>query len=851
MIGRSWRVPLGVLISVNNAFGPNAAFAASTVLAIAASVALSTSLEMTSRAVQVESERTADALAGSAQLELVGGELGVSEGLVSEVGTVPGVLTASPLINATVRVDGLRMPLHILGIDLTLAADSRELDVRAGGVRVNDPLRLLARPDSVLISGPLARRIGVGLGGSLQVRSNLGAHDLRIEGLLEEEGLATAFNGQVAVMDVYALQSMLRRRGVVDRIDVVAQPGHSVANLAAELERRIGGAATVRRVGLRRSALDQTIAALRAAVMIVAAIGSLVSGLLSYAAMSTAVERRLQEFSVLRSTGISARSIASWVALEAVATGSLGILIGLIAGAFLAGRLVPTLSKVSEYFAAAAVSRSDVTITATTVALAITVGLICTLCGALGPTRLATRRYALGASESAETQRRSAHRPRSLRLVVVALTATLFAAAAFAWVPPAVRTLLILALGAGVVIRSVLPALGWLERNRALLSRMIPGTGHLMGTGLRLRPGSTALAVGAIAALVAFVHGAIIISASFSETLLTLVAARYPDGVMVTSGSPFADGGLGVVRHDVVEALRTTPGVVTTIERFSSTVLVRGDEVSILAFPAAIPATHAGTLPRLDDALKDALVAGDVAVSGPFARRFGVQPGDSVDLSTPGGRRSFRIAGELPALAGPAGVIFVDLATFDRFWERPGATSVFVWFSGEQDEVIDEVRRRTGDRQDLFFTNGRQMLAGARDFAARFDGLLYGVGTLAIVLGAISIANLLAGMVTARRVEFVLLRSAGASPAQLSAVVFGDALLVSIAGIMTGSALGVLLSIPMLDLMSAEFGLGVDRHLDVARLGVLALSVMLAVALSAIYPAWIARRSGEPNSAPP
>ena len=850
MIGRSWRVPLGLLISLNNAFGPNAAFAASTVLAIAASVALSTSLEMTSRAVQAESERTADALAGSAQLELVGGELGVPEDLVSELASVPGVLSAAPLINATVHVDGLRMPLHVLGIDLTLAADSRELDVREAGVRVNDPLRLLVRPDSVLIGAALARRIGTALGGSLTVRSNLGAHELRVEGLLEEEGLASAFNGQVAVMDVYALQSMLRRQGVVDRIDVVAQPGYSVGKLAAELETRVGGAATVRRVGHGGSALDQTVAALRVAVLIVAAVGALVSGLLCYAAMSTAVERRLQEFTILRSTGISARSIASWVALEAGVTGGIGTGIGLIAGACLAGRLVPILSKVSEYFSASAVGRSDVAITGTTVALAIAVGLVCTLCGAIGPTRLATRRYTLGSSESIPGQRRAEPRSRTFKRVRVAVTAVVVGAAALPCVPAALRTLLVLGLGVGVVIRSAIPALGWLDRSRATLCRMIPGTGHLMGTGLRTRPGGTALAVGAIAALVAFVHGAIIVSASFSETLLALVSARYPDGILVTAGAPFVDRGPGIIRPDVVESLRTTPGVDTTIERFSSTILVRGEEVSIVAFPADIPAAHAGTLPRLDDRLRDALVDGDLAMSGAFARKFGLRPGDSLELSTPRGRRSFRIAGELTALAGPAGVIFVDLATFDRVWERPGATLVYVWIARDHDVVIDEIRRRTGDRQDLFFTNGNRLLAEARTFAARFDGLLYGVGTLAIVLGAISIANLLAGMVTARRLEFSLLRSAGASPAQLCAVVFGDALLVSAFGIAAGGTLGVLLSIPMLDLLSAEFGLAVDRHLDLARLGLLALSVLLSVTLSASYPAWLARRSSEPELAP-
>ncbi len=853
MIGRNWRIPLGLLLSLNNTLGPNAAFTAATVLAIAASVALSTSLEMTSRGMAIEAERTASALAGSADLEIVGGELGVPEALIEELAGVSGVQVASPLINAIVRVEATGMSLHILGIDLTLAADSRELEVRAGRVHVNDPLRLLARPDSVLITSELARRAGVALGDPLRVQSHLGIHELRIEGLLEDQGLARAFNGQVAVMDVYSLQVMLAREGSVDRIDVVAQPLFDVSRLAVALEDRIDGRATVRRAGSRLSALDQTVAALRISVLLVATIGSLVSGLLSYAAMSTAVERRLGEFYVLRSTGISARSIASWIAMDAAIAASAGTIIGLVAGTLLAQRLIPILSKVSEFFTASAISRSDVRVSAATIALAIAVGVVCALCGAIGPTRLATRRYALGPAERTLDIALPEGRTLDQTFLSIALAATAVLSALVPWPSSALRTLLILGLGTAAVIRSVLPALRWMERHRAALSRLIPRTGHLIGTGLRSKPRSTALAVAAIASLVAFVHGAIIVSASFSHTLLAMVASRYPDALVVTSGPLFAAGEAGVMRPEIAEIVRTTPGVDRLVERFSSTILFRGEEVSISAFPAGVPATLGLSLgnTRSGQNLRDALISGQLAVSPAFSSRFGLGAGDTIELSTLQGRRSFRIAGELPGLAGPSGIVFVDLVVFDQLWERPGATVIHVWTSKDKDDVIDEIRLRSDARQTLFFTDASELRDQTRKFAARFDGLLYGIGTLTIVLGAIAIANLLAGMVTARRVEFALLRGAGASPAQLSSIVIGDAMLVSAAGLITGCALGALLSAPMLDLLSAEFGLRVERHYDPVRFTELALSVMLAIALSAVYPAWLARRSSEPELVPP
>ncbi len=64
MIGKDWHAPFGVLISLNSNLGPNLPVVFLTILSIALAVALATGLEMSSRAVQAQMERTADALAG-------------------------------------------------------------------------------------------------------------------------------------------------------------------------------------------------------------------------------------------------------------------------------------------------------------------------------------------------------------------------------------------------------------------------------------------------------------------------------------------------------------------------------------------------------------------------------------------------------------------------------------------------------------------------------------------------------------------------------------------------------------------------------------------------------------------
>ena len=837
MIGRRWRAPLGFLLGVNSALGPNAVFVAVTLVSIAASVALATSLELASRAVQRLATDTARALAGSAQLEITAGQVGIPERLVDEVAALPGVAEAAPVVQATLGLDVAHLPLHILGLDLVATAGTRELGVRGrGGVEVADPLKLLGRSDAVLISERLAAKLGVSFGDPIRARAPNGVRELHVEGLLADRGLARAYAGQVAVMDVYALQALVGREGFVDRIRVTASPGVDVAALEARLVERVAGAATVQRAGAGRSALDLSVNALRAAVLIVASVGALVAGLLCYAAMSTAVERRLPEFAVLRATGFAARDVARFIAWDAALLALCGSALGLAAGRVLAKGFLPALSQTSEYFIQTSASASDVSFTRETLAVAAAVGLTCGFAGTLGPARMATRRYALEPGGAAAAPARRPWLP-------LALAAALAALAVAPGVAPRTRLGLELVMGAVLAGSLVGPALRQVDRARPALSGVLPAIGHLLGTGLSVRLRGTALAVAAITAIVAFIHAVLILSGSFGATLLDRVRASYPGSIFVSASPPFDDMKVDPMAPDVIEAIRRAPGVEALSEQVFTEVPFRGHDVTLVAIDASICAPRTGTTPaakRLGATLR-AVGRGELAVSEAFAHRFGVSAGDELELSTPKGARRFRVAGFTRGMAGPAGIITLDLATYDAYWKRVGARSVLMWPRGDPAPVVEAVRRATYARQPLFFTDGRALVERATVFANRFDSLLFGVAALALFLGGVAIANLLLASVAARRRELALLRAAGAEPGQLALLVLADGLLIALTSIALGTGLGQLLTGPMLQLFAEDFGLIVERHPDPPRLLAFLAMVLAAVLASALYPALLAR----------
>ncbi|HXZ86672.1 MAG TPA: FtsX-like permease family protein, partial [Myxococcota bacterium] len=320
---------------------------------------------------------------------------------------------------------------------------------------------------------------------------------------------------------------------------------------------------------------------------------------------------------------------------------------------------------------------------------------------------------------------------------------------------------------------------------------------------------------------------------------------RYPEAVDVTANAPFAANQLEVIPAAAVAAIRAAPGVTDLCEHYATQLLFRGEEVDLSAIQTDVAARHRHFelgVPHERETFA-ALGRGEIAVSEAFARHFDVAPGDALELPTPAGPRRFRVAGTLNGLAGPAGAVYMDLATFDASWKRPGTLHLMLFTAGEPAEVVAAIRRALPGAGSLFFTENRELLAEAREFALRFDALLFGVASLALFLGGVAIASLLLGIVAARQRELVLLRTAGAAPNQLAALVLCDAALIAAGAVAAGLVLGALVAGPLLQILGEDLGLFVDTHFDLPRLGLFLLLVFAAVLASAALPAAVARRT--------
>ncbi|MFQ5514079.1 MAG: ABC transporter permease [Myxococcota bacterium] len=847
MTGDDTRLPFGLLFSLRSHALRQPTLTALTFLAITSSVALAVALRMSSESIGVEFTRTARALAGETEIEVTAGAVGLPEALFAEVEQVPGVRSAAPVIEVTVRhSDGplAGEALHILGVDLLADDNVRSYALIRRDLRIRDAPMLLASPESILISELLARRAGLEERDVLHVRSAHGRHDLVVRGVLAAGGLADAYGGQVAVMDVFSLQLVLGREGWIDRIDVVLEEDEDPEAVLAALNARVAGRASVRRRASARSYTSAAMSTLRLAAGVFAGVGILVATLLAYGAMSISVERRTREFALLRAAGLESRRVRHLVRLDSLVVAGLGTLLGLPAGVWLSEAFIAVLSGTSSFLDDVPIGTTDLGGDVLLIGLA--VGLGVSLLGSLAPARRASLPpplEVLSARGSPARTRRGGLAPARVGRFVLAVAAALSLSLPL---PPLVRSLAVFGTGLLGVVLLLDPLLDLFFRDgRPRLERIVPGVGRLAGGSLRTRRRHARIAVSSIAALVAAVASISTVLTSLERTVDASAAGT--GDAMITASDPFASLQRELITAETARAVEGTPGVRAVFHHFHTQTVFRGERIGISAISSRVIAKH-GALPIVSGGstvrVARGLERGGVLVSEAFARHFGIGSGQSLTLDTPVGPRRFPVVGiGRDYASGPSGSLRMDLAVFDALWPRNGSSNLLVWTDGSREEVLRRIQRRAGQVQALFFFRSEELARFMHDLVGRYSFPLHLLGGLMVLLGGVAILNLLIGSVLERRRDLALLRAAGATSRQIMALVLLDAWMVAGVGTGVGIALGLACSGPMNGVLTEAFGWALRYTLAPASLAWLVAGVLAAATAAALYPGWVAVRS--------
>ena len=240
---------------------------------------------------------------------------------------------------------------------------------------------------------------------------------------------------------------------------------------------------------------------------------------------------------------------------------------------------------------------------------------------------------------------------------------------------------------------------------------------------------------------------------------------------------------------------------------------------------------------------------GSIVISETLAERLGLESGAVIDVSAGGQFHEARIVGILRADDRSSrqaldDLIISDIATAQEFVDMAGRLSRIDLIL-DADEVAGVKSALPGGVSlvDVKAENALDQMIAA------FEINLQAMSLLALVVGLFLIYNTVAFSVVQRRGVIGIMRSLGATKAQIFAFILGEALMLGVIGTILGLALGVIFGRGAVTLVSQTisdlyFAINVRGiSIETGTLIKAAVIGILASVLAALLPSWDATRT--------
>jgi len=173
-------------------------------------------------------------------------------------------------MEATTRRPKDASPILVIAVDFLGDKYFLPFQVEEGEDVLEDPVSVANDPSAILISRTLSEEMGAKVGDSIELLTPDGARAFHVRAILQKQGLAESFGGEVVLMFSEAADAAFGRRGLVDRIDVALKKGADIEGVKARLQQAVGRSARVERPEGRTQHLDAITGPIRRALNIAA-----------------------------------------------------------------------------------------------------------------------------------------------------------------------------------------------------------------------------------------------------------------------------------------------------------------------------------------------------------------------------------------------------------------------------------------------------------------------------------------------------------------------------------------------------------------------------------------------------
>lgn len=600
-------------------------------------------------------QQLTDGLFGETRFQVAGrGPDGFDERLLGRIVALDGVRSAAPIVETRAEIAGPdgRRSIILVGGDPRLA--------RIGGTLLQSfTASELARQRAIALPAPIADELGIGLYGQVALATGVTRASLPLAAKLQRKEIGSLAHGPIAITPITLAQRLNGMEGRVSRIFVESEPGRD-ATVEAGLRRLAAGRLNVLPADFDSTVFSKAAYPTSQSTAMFSVFSALVGFLFAVSAVMLTLPQRRRLVSDLRLAGYEPRAQVQLLAFDALALGGAGAVLGLLFGDQLSRHL---FSATPGYLAYAFPIGSERIVTTSSVAIAVTAGVVAACVAVLVPLR------------DVLTHPVEQRGGRSWTWTMPTAGGALCLLIATAIVVLAPRAALVGLFMLTLALLLLLPL---------LLSAATAGFAHMTGrlrspvpvlAVLQLRSGNAkmrTLALAATGAIAVFATVAIGGAHADLERGLDAAAADVDANadIWVTLRSDASTFAVSAFRPDAQSAIAAVPGV-ASVEAYRGSFLDVGDRrVWVQAPPRSAPVPVPRSQLRdgdVDLATRRIRAGGWVVLSSAVAEHEKVAVGQVVTLPTPV-PTPLRVAGISTNVGWPSGAIVMNADDYARAW---------------------------------------------------------------------------------------------------------------------------------------------------------------------------------------
>jgi putative ABC transport system permease protein len=810
------------------------------IVGVALGVAVVVAIDLANESARRAFSASTDAVVGRATHRVIAGRAGLDDALYAKLRAEAGVRPSAPVVEGTATAIGeTNVTLRVLGIDPFAEAPFR---ARLGGMFQGEREgleRFLTEPGTAVLAKLSAEALGVGTDDTIELRVGTERREVLIVGVLEADSESEQRAlGDLLVMDVAAAQELFGKQGRLDRIDLLVEEDDDTL---ARVEALLPEGATIETTEGRTAALASMTRAFRLNLRALSLLALIVGMFLIYNAMTFAVVQRRPLVGTLRAIGVTRREVFGLILTEAALIGAVGTAFGLALGIVLGRGLVLLVTRTINdlYFV---VSVASLTIDPIALAKGAALGMLATLLAAFVPALEAAScspRAAMGRSVLEARWRRALPKTAAAGGIGIALGALVL------WLSG--RNLPLSFAGffglvAGAALLTPVLTVGAMIAARALALRTVGVLGAMAARGVIAALSRTGVAVAALMTAISVTVAVGIMIDSFRGTVVRWLYSQLQADVYVSPPDLSVGRGDPSLPADLVADLSNAPGVAdaSTIRR-ADVVMDEGivRVVAIDVGPRYEPRYDLaeGTL---ETAWKAFVDEGAILVSEPFAFRYEVGVGDTLELLTDEGEEPFEIAGVYYDYASDQGTLAMTRTTYERFWDDRGYSglALFLEADADPDALVASLRQRAGPEHDVLIQSTRDIRQRSIEIFDQTFAITAVLRLLAVVVAFAGVLSALMALHFERAREFGVLRANGLTPGQVWKLLLMQTGLMGLAAGIFSLPMGVMLASVMIFVINVRsFGWTLAMSVDPMLLVQALLVAVGAALLAGLYPA--------------